>query len=240
MTVTLQADASPHPSRLAIAENKLPAMLALIAGMVDLTSFVSLGGVFTAHVTGNLVILAAVAVGGGHLNPAQALAVPVFMLATAGVWVIIRRTGEHSPSPVRSVLVAQFLLLVAVLALSVTGRAAQHPQGLAAYGAILLAASAMASQNALLHMQIAGAPSTAVMTGNLVSTVISTLDAFSHYPDRRAEARHRLADVLPPLIGFLLGCLAAGFVLLLDGNWAWALPAALAGLAVILPWKPKP
>jgi uncharacterized membrane protein YoaK (UPF0700 family) len=205
--------------------------------MVDLTSFGSLGGIFTAHITGNLVVLAAVAVRAGSINLAQALAVPMFMVTVAGVWLIIRRAAPSGPTLSRSVLVTQCLLLVAVLLICLATDAARDPKGPAALAAVLLAAAAMAAQNALLHMQIPGAPSTAVMTGNLVSTVIYALDACSAEPARRAEARSRLASVLPLLAGFLLGCLAAAAALLLGPTWVWALPAAVAGLVAIAPWR---
>jgi uncharacterized membrane protein YoaK (UPF0700 family) len=240
MSVMSSGRAAQHTPICAISEKSLTMILALIAGMVDLTSFVTLGGVFTAHITGNLVVLAAVAVQGRSFNPAQALAVPVFMAATTAVWLMVRSKRKEDGAPSRSVLVLQFLLLLAVLAVCVGGDAAEHPRGLLAGAAVLLAASAMAAQNALLHLQIRGAPSTAVMTGNLVSVVISALDAFSSIPDRRAQARARLGSVLPLLAGFLLGCTLSAVVLLLDRNWGWSLPAALAGLVAILPWRPEP
>ncbi len=53
--------------------------------MVDLTGFFTLGNIFTAHITGNLVVAAAAAVRGGPMNLAQALAILVFMLALVAV-----------------------------------------------------------------------------------------------------------------------------------------------------------
>src|SRR5260221_13088025 len=68
-------------------EKRLPPLLSVIAGMVDVIGFLSLG-LFTAHVTGNLVVIAALLVRGGPPNMAGVLAVPVFVIALAAVWLI--------------------------------------------------------------------------------------------------------------------------------------------------------
>src|SRR5262249_61093333 len=68
-------------------EERLPPLLSVIAGMVDLIGFFSLGS-FTAHVTGNLVVAAAAAVHGGHWKLGRDIAIPVFMLAGAAAGLI--------------------------------------------------------------------------------------------------------------------------------------------------------
>src|SRR5437899_2261715 len=55
----------------------LPALLSVIAGSADVTSFLGLG-LFSAHVTGNLVILTAHIVAGRADNACLALSVPIF------------------------------------------------------------------------------------------------------------------------------------------------------------------
>src|SRR5438445_6239678 len=63
----------------------VPVLLSGVAGMVDVIGFLMLG-LFTAHVTGNLVVIAALLVRGGPPKMAQILAVPVFIVAV----------GEHN------------------------------------------------------------------------------------------------------------------------------------------------
>ena len=85
-------------------EKRLPPLLSVIAGMVDLIGFFTLGS-FTAHVTGNLVVAAAAAVRGGPWNLAQALAIPVFMAAVAAAWLITRASSRHGVALTRLLLV---------------------------------------------------------------------------------------------------------------------------------------
>jgi uncharacterized membrane protein YoaK (UPF0700 family) len=57
----------------------LPAILSTTAGAVDVIGFLALGGLFTAHITGNVVIVAAHYVTGGFSQVGPILAVPIFM-----------------------------------------------------------------------------------------------------------------------------------------------------------------
>src|SRR6202051_2241899 len=72
----------PTPSiESSLSARLLPTVLSIIAGSVDAIGFLGLGGLFTAHVTGNLVILAAHLASGGDAPVAPMLSVPVFVAA---------------------------------------------------------------------------------------------------------------------------------------------------------------
>src|SRR3979409_2799684 len=80
----------------------LPTVLSIIAGSVDAISFLGLGGLFTAHVTGNLVILAAHLVSGSRAPVAPMLSVPVFVAALGLTRLLadaLERIGPRPPRP---------------------------------------------------------------------------------------------------------------------------------------------
>jgi uncharacterized membrane protein YoaK (UPF0700 family) len=210
----------------------LPPLLSVIAGMVDLTGFLTLGKLFTAHITGNLVVIAALVVRGGPVNLAQVLAIPVFIVAVAATWLLARASGKHGPDLARQLLLTQFLLLSFVLVFSVITRPSTDPHGLMAGIAAMIAVSAMACQFALLRLALPVAPSTAVMTGNLTNTVLSAMDRLTSGQPLIAGDSERLRSSLRLLIGFLGGCVVASVAVSLLGDWAWAFPVAMAGGAV--------
>ncbi len=125
--------------------------------MVDVIGFLSLG-LFTAHVTGNLVVVTILLVRGGPPNMAQILAVPVFIGAVAAVWLIAKASERRGPALVRPLLLVQFLLLACVLIFRVINDPAANPRGLMAGVAAMIAVSAMACQFALLRLSVPAAP----------------------------------------------------------------------------------
>src|SRR5215831_3676293 len=223
------ANQLPELSRL---RYRLPPLLSVIAGMVDLTGFFTLGNIFTAHITGNLVLAAAAVVHGGPLNVAQTLAIPVFMVAVAATWLIARASNAHGPALTRLLLNVQFFLLVAVLIFSIVTRPSSHPHGLLAGIAVMIAVCAMACQYALLRLAMPQVVSTAVMTGNLTNAVLSLMDVVRNRHSLTGTELTRLKSSLRLLVGFLVGCLVAAAAVTVMADWAWALPVALAALAI--------
>ena len=225
------ADYAPYLLRL---EARLPPLLSVIAGMVDLIGFFTLGHIFTAHVTGNLVVVAAAAVHAGPFNIAQALAIPVFMLALALVWLIAQASHRRGPSLAWMLLLVQFLLLAAVLIFSIIARPSADTQGLTAGIAAMIAVSAMACQYALLRLAIPGAISTAVMTGNLTNAVLAIMDLMSKGRPLMPVDADRLKRSLQLLFGFLFGCVVAAYAVFVVEDWAWLMPVVLSAVAIRL------
>jgi uncharacterized membrane protein YoaK (UPF0700 family) len=105
----------------------LPTVLSLIAGSCDIITFIGLGGLFTAHITGNLVVLTARAVAGDHAPISYILSVPVFVAALALTTLfaaLLGRAGMASPRPL---LILQLLLLSGSFLLCVASGAPIDP-----------------------------------------------------------------------------------------------------------------
>lgn len=223
-------NASPELLRF---ERRLPPLLSVIAGMVDVIGFLSLG-LFTAHITGNLVVIAALLVRGGTPNMAQVLSVPVFVIAVAAVWCVAKALKRPGPALARPLLMLQFLLLTCVLIFSVIYSPAINPHGWRSVVIAMIAISTMACQFALLRVSFPVAPSTAAMTGNLTNAALSLLDALSRSQPLTPDADKHLRKTLKLVVGFFAGCIAGAVAVSWLGDWAWVLPVVLAGAAVAL------
>ena len=230
--MSAKAGTSGHTA-LSRSERWLPTLLSVIAGMVDVIGFLSLG-IFTAHVTGNIVVIAALIVRHSRVNPAQILAIPVFMLAVALTWVIAKASGKRGTGLMRPLLLFQFLSITCLLIFSAITKPSADPHGVMATIAAMIAVTAMACQFALLRLALPVAPSTAVMTGNLTNAVLGLVDLSSQSQPLMESDSRRLTDALYLLVGFFVGCLLATAALMYIGDWAWSLPAALAAVAVAL------
>jgi uncharacterized membrane protein YoaK (UPF0700 family) len=217
---------------MARLEQRLPALLSAVAGTVDVIGFLSLK-LFTAHVTGNLVVIAALLVRGGPPNVNQILAVPVFILAVGCVWLIAKALSRRGAALASPLLLTQCLLLTCVLIVSVAFHSTVHPNGLLPSIAGMIAVCAMACQFSLLRLAVPSAPSTAVMTGNLTKTVLSLLDTMSQRPVAE-DAREQLKKTLQLIVPFFIGCLGGAAALSWLGEWAWSLPVVLAGMALMV------
>ena len=214
----------------------LPFVLSTTAGAVDVIGFLALGGLFTAHVTGNLVVLAVHFTAGGFCEVGPILAVPVFAAVLGLVTLASVAVEKAGYAPRRGLLVLQAALLVGSLGLGVGfGPFANADRPMAVLVG-MLAVAAMATQNALVKLALPGAPSTAVMSINITQLTVdlAVLGQGLGKPDDLARAWHRAGMTFPCVVGFVAGCAAGAVLEVHCGLWALALPVVLAGAAVPL------
>jgi uncharacterized membrane protein YoaK (UPF0700 family) len=232
MAVSIESNPESDLSELMRLERWLPSLLSVIAGMVDVIGFLTLG-VFTAHITGNLVVIAALLVRGGPPNLSQVLAVPFFALAVAALWLIAKAVERRGPAVARPLLVIQFLLLTCVLILSIIYSPAANRQSWTSVVIAMIAVSSMAGQSALLRLALPGAPSTIVMTSNLTNATLSLLDTLSPSRPLTEDADEHLKKTSKVVVGFFVGCIAGALAVSFLGEWSWLPPVVLAGVACV-------
>ena len=210
----------------------LPALLSVIAGSVDTISFIGLGGLFTAHVTGNLVILAAHLVSGDEAAVAPMFSVPVFVAALGVTRLMARGLELAGRASLRPLLLLQFLLLAGFLLLCVAAGPRIDPNGAKAIFAGMLGVSAMAVQNALVQISLKGAPSTAVMTTNITHFMMDVGGMiFERDAADVARACRRAKITWPSIVGFVVGCGLGAAAEATIGLRSLALPTGIALLA---------
>jgi uncharacterized membrane protein YoaK (UPF0700 family) len=213
----------------------LPFVLSVIAGATDIIGFLGLNGLFTAHITGNLVVLAAHIVAGEPTMFSYTLSVPVFMLVlflTRLLAGALERAGRDTLGPL---LLLQLLSLVVFLVLCITAGPWINPNAATAVFAGMFGVAAMAVQNALVQISLRNAPTTAVMTTNVTHFMLDLGGALvGDDPAEVTKARSRAVHTLPVIIGFATGCGLGAAYEAAAGLWSLTLPTGLALLALAM------
>jgi uncharacterized membrane protein YoaK (UPF0700 family) len=205
-----------------------------MAGATDVIGFLGLGGLFTAHITGNLVILAAHYVSGRFSQIGPLLSVPVFVAVLGIVTVLF--TNKPIRGARRTLLILQAGLLAGCLGFASKLGPFTNPDAAAAVFVGMLGVAAMATQNALVKLGLPGFPSTAVMTTNTTQLAVdlALLVRGKGKPEDITRARRRARITFPSVAGFVAGCAAGGFLEFHLGLQALVLPVALAVIAIPL------
>ena len=213
----------------------LPFVLSAVAGSVDIIGFLALDRLFTAHITGNIVILAARFLADGAAPVAHVLSVPVFMVALILTRLLAAGLERLRFASLVPLLMLHFLLLSAFLVIGASAGPRFDPTAAMMVLAGMLGVSAMAVQYALVQISLTGAPSTAVMTTNIS---IFTMDVgemlLARDPIGVAKAKRRAMHTWPAIVGFLVGCALGALGEAVTGLRSLALPAGLALLALAL------
>ena len=212
----------------------LVAALSTTAGAVDVIGFLGLGGLFVAHITGNLVVLAAHYATGSFSQIAPLLSVPLFVVVLGTVTALF--VDHETRRARRTLLILEAVFLSAFLGLGVgLGPFRNFDSGMAVFVG-MLGVTAMAIQNALVKLELPGFPSTAVVTTNTVQLTSDLAELARGKGDPRdlERARRRARLTFPSVAGFVVGCAAGGFLEVYFGLRALVLPVVLAWIAVPL------
>ena len=232
------AEPSKTPQPAPPGESVDTCILSFVAGFVDTCVFVALFGLFTAHVTGNFVLIGAALVHrDGDVLP-KLLALPVFVLAVAAAVKAAEALERRQRRRIPPFLYAEAaLLLLAFLASTLD--VPRHPSDPSALLAGMFATAAMGLQNALMRLELASLPSTTVMTMNVTQSAIDVVTMLSRNVDprsdgaRRDEARKRFARMWPQICAFTAGAAAGAASYSLAGLGALVLPAVLCVVLAI-------
>jgi uncharacterized membrane protein YoaK (UPF0700 family) len=217
-------------------------LLSYVAAFVDTAGFIGLFGLFTAHVTGNFVLIGSAVVNRSGELLAKLLAMPVFVLAVAATAMVARSLHRRQRSAAPALFLSQGLLLAAAAVAAAVLPVAHGADAAATIVVGMLAVAAMAVQNALMRVELPKLPPTTVMTGNVTQVVIDwvTLRAGGRAPFDSAEAaetteaQQRIRRMGPGIVAFTLGAASGAAAQAFIGFYSLLLPAALCGL---LAWR---
>lgn len=218
------------PSR---ADTLASAGLSFTAGFVDTAAFIALFGLFTAHVTGNFVLIGAELVSSSTSGVlAKLLALPAFVAAVAATRLAALALERRGVAPLRWLLGLEAVLLAGFCAAGVAGQPFASADGLDAILVGMLGVGAMGVQNAVARLSLSHLAQTTVMTGNVTQAVIDTVDLMRGALPEGSAARGRLGRMMPAVLSFAAGAVAGAVGVATLSFWCLLCPVAiLAALA---------
>lgn len=215
----------------------LPGLLCFNAGFVDTAGFVTLHGLFTAHVTGNLVTFAAAIAEGRMPSIPKIIAVPVFCVVVIAARLVSRWLVTRGYDDFRILMAAKLILLAhaALVAIQLGAPLAADTPNAIMMGMTLV--SAMALQNALHRTHLTDAPPSTVMTGTITQLLLDATHVWKPHPGAdHGQVRTRLRRFGLFLASFVAGCAVAAALYLLVGVWCFLVPPLVAVVEIyVLP-----
>jgi uncharacterized membrane protein YoaK (UPF0700 family) len=211
--------------------------LAFVAGYVDTVVFVALFGLFTAHVTGNFVLIGSELANPSHGVLIKLLAFPAFILAVVVARLIVTRAELAGRTGARPLLALQGTLLLGSMATGWLALPIADSRSTWALMAGVLAAAAMGVQNAASRLVWSSLSPTTVMTGNVTQLTIDLVD-LAHRPGHD-DIRQRVHRFLWPVVAFGVGAVAGAFAFREFSFPALVAPVVLIGVLMTLAGQPS-
>ncbi|CAM2158942.1 conserved membrane protein of unknown function (plasmid) [Pararobbsia alpina] len=217
-------------------------VLSATAGYVDTLSFVALFGLFTAHVTGNFVLIGGGIAGYGQGIFLKLMAFPAFIAGVALSSFLIRT--RHPVTPTSGACKLYVVQAILLLAFAVSGICLGTNFSAGSGWVVtcgMIGAMAMGVQNA--HSRLIarpGVPNT-VMTGNVTQVILDVLDLCSpHVPtDVKRASRERVSKMLPAIVAFGLGAIGGALGYRHFGFVALALPVVAVAWLAMRAWMQR-
>jgi uncharacterized membrane protein YoaK (UPF0700 family) len=174
--------------------------LTVLSGIVDAVSYLELGHVFVANMTGNIIFLGFALAGAGGLSPVSSLiALTAFLLgALAGGW-LGARYRSHRGHVLRAANATQAVLIAAAVLLA--SLAVAPPDRATRYGLIVLLALALGVQNAAAQRLSVPDLTTTVLTRTLTGLASES----SLVGGEGSKLGRRTVAIAAMLLGALVG-----------------------------------
>jgi uncharacterized membrane protein YoaK (UPF0700 family) len=206
--------------------------LGFLAGYVDTLGFLALFGLFTAHVTGNFILIGAALADPGHAPVLlKFLAFPAFIAGVAGARLLIVAVEKRGGVALRPALLLQLVLLLGFMGFGLAASPIGAEAGALGMTAGLLGAAGMGAHSATSRLLLGHLAPTSMMTGNVTQIVIDSVDCLRGADDSGLAGR--LGKFIWPLAAFAAGCIAAAFAFHWFGFAALVVPVLiLLGLLV--------
>jgi len=200
----------------------LPLLLSLNAGYIDTVGFLALHGLFTAHVTGNLVTLGASLALGVSGLVAKLLALPVFCAFVIATRYFALQRAAMKRSGYRILLATKVLLLTGGAGMALQYGPFPTGDSIAAIATGMLLVAAMAIQNAAHRIYFAQLPPTTMMTGTATQIMIDVADLLQgSAPETIILAKARLRRMGATVVTFAAGCGTAALFYSTIGSWSF-------------------
>lgn len=204
-----------------------------LAGYVDALGFIALFGLFTAHVTGNFILIGAALADASRMSILlKFLAFPAFILGVALARLLVVAVARRQGPALKLALGLELVLLVAFMVLGMLASPIGSDVGAYAMAAGLLGAAAGGVHSATSRLLLPELAPTSMMTGNVTQIVIDSVDVLRGAGDAGTSAR--CAKFFWPLLAFALGCIAAAFAYLAYGFIVLMLPILILAFLIVI------
>lgn len=199
-------------------------LMAAVAGFIDVIGFVGVNKLFTAHITGNIVVAFAEII---HHTPGVAsklIALPLFILLAMIVTALIEKYGQ-TKELLAFWFLAEVILLIGFMLAGVFILPKVSISSVLYITAGMLAVAAMAIHNTLLRTYMPHFPACTAMTGNLAQFVVDLVSyfwgwRFKYNLESRSKSHAGIKRFGNVLAGFSAGGAFAATSYIFLGFWA--------------------